>query len=165
VGPNSVPGAEQDVELMQSVQIQTPLAKRAGWSALAMLALLLASCGAWERASVTVTYDVEAATDNRYVADIGKKNVESALKAFSEKNGFKCKPDFKHPDETHCTGPKDLHMEFVPVLNKRAYVATFSWVDSGGRTHEEFERLVTEFSKQMAGAVGDRNVQVQSSPD
>jgi hypothetical protein len=133
---------------------------RAGSSAMALLSLMLSACGAWERATVTVTYGIGTQTDERYVAEIGRKSVESAFKSFSEKNGFKCRPDFKHPDETTCVGPKDLHLEFVPVLNQKAFTATFSWVDSADRTHEEFDKLVSEFRKQMSAAVGDRNVQV-----
>ena len=146
---------------MKVVNDKFLLFTRTGWLAAAMLALMLAACGAWERASVTVTYDIGTPTDERYVAEIGRKSVDSAFKSFSEQNGFKCRPDFKHPDETVCVGPKDLHLEFVPVLNKRAFVATFSWVDSGDRTKEEFDRLVSEFRKQMGAAVGDRNVQVE----
>jgi hypothetical protein len=83
--------------------------KRAARCVTTIMALLLAGCGAWERASVTVTYGIGTQSDERYVANIGRKSVKNAFKSFAEQNGFKCRPDFKHPDEMTCRGPKDLY--------------------------------------------------------
>ena len=78
-----------------------------------------------------------------------------------EKSGYECGHGFKHSDSLTCRGPKDLHLVFQPTLNKPEFVASFSWADISGRSHEEFVRLVSEFQSQMSAAVGESNVKIK----
>ena len=122
--------------------------------------IVLPGCGPMESAAVSVSYEVQLMSGELRFPAMTRKGVESAFGRFAEQYGYKCRPDFKYPQDTTCRGPKDLHLEFQPSLNKSEFLATFSWVGSSDRTHEEFVRLVTEFKTYMGTVVGDRNVQL-----
>jgi hypothetical protein len=120
--------------------------------------LSLSACGSMEGASVTVTYDIDTQSEVWRLPELGRKNVEDAFKAFAEKHQYKCRADFKHPDDTLCRGANGEHLAFRPVLNKHAYKATFGAVDSADRTHAQFVSVVDDFKTHMSAVAGEKNV-------
>jgi hypothetical protein len=134
--------------------------KRPNFAAALLLTLTLPGCGAWEHASVHVVYGGESAHDAWRLDASNRKRVEDAFKAFSERNGYKCRPHVKRVEEIKCRGPRDLHLVFQPAMNKAEFVAEFTWVDSSQRTHQEFMRHVAQFKTDLAAVVGDNNVRV-----
>jgi hypothetical protein len=127
-----------------------------------VLGLLLSACNSSEQASVEITYETGIQANSLYSSSMGRQNVETAFKLFSKRNGYKCQANFKRVEEIDCRGPKDIFLRFVPTLNKPEFVATFGWVESGDRTHSEFERLVSEFGAEMSRVVGSQNVRVSA---
>jgi hypothetical protein len=130
---------------------------------LAVAGTLLAACGSYERASVTIAYGQMGQADEWQLAMLERKRVEDAFKAFSETNGYKCMPNIKRVQEITCHGPKDVNLTFQPSLNQSEFVAKFSWVDSGARTHAAFIDLVSEFVQSIGTVVGEGNVTVASN--
>ncbi|HTE41813.1 MAG TPA: hypothetical protein VK629_13360 [Steroidobacteraceae bacterium] len=123
----------------------------------------IAGCGSYERASLTITYDQASQPAEWRFDGLARKRVEDSLKTVSQASGYQCSPNFKRPEETDCTGPLDLYLTFKPVLNKSEFIAVFSWVDSGDRTHEEFIELVSEFKRNIGAAVGESNVLIAAT--
>jgi hypothetical protein len=126
-----------------------------------LLALTLHGCGSWEHASVHVVYGPEFATEEWRLEASNRKRVEDAFKAFSERNGYKCRPHVKRVEEIKCRGPRDMHLVFQPAMNKAEFVAKFTWVDTSDRTHEEFMRHVAQFKSELAAVVGETNVNLE----
>lgn len=126
-----------------------------------LLALTLQGCGAWEHASVHVVYGAESGPEEWRLDASTRKRVEEAFKAFSERNGYQCRPHAKRIEEIKCRGPRDLHLLFQPTLNKAEFVAKFTWVDTSDRTHAEFMRHVTQFKSELGAVVGQDNVKVE----
>jgi hypothetical protein len=130
--------------------------------ATAAAALCLTGCGTTEHTSVTVAYlsdsGPNSAVRNWHFSGPSKKQVETAFQSFSEKYGYRCRAHRKRVDEITCRGPKDLHLTFMPSLNRAEFVADFSWLDSSNRSHKEFVHHVADFKKTLAAAVGSENV-------
>lgn len=132
-----------------------------GSIAAALLVLAaLQGCGTWEHASVRVVYGQASGPDEWRLDASSRKRVEDAFKAFSERNGYKCRPHIKRVEEIKCRGPKDLHLVFQPTMNKAEFVAEFTWVDTSDRTHREFMRHVSQFQTELSAAVGETNVRL-----
>jgi hypothetical protein len=129
-------------------------------AAALLLALTLQGCGTWEHASVHVVYGQQSGPDEWRLDASNRKRVEEAFKAFSERNGYKCRPHIKRVEEIKCRGPKDLHLVFQPTMNKAEFVAKFTWVDTSDRTHREFMRHVSQFRAELGAAVGESNVRL-----
>jgi hypothetical protein len=125
-----------------------------------LLAATLHGCGSWEHASVSVAYGSTSGPEAWRLDAANRKRVEDAFKAFSERNGYKCRPHVKRIEEIKCRGPKDLHLEFQPTMNKAEFVAEFTWVDSSDRTHDEFLRHVSKFQTELGAVVGEMNVKL-----
>lgn len=119
--------------------------------------VMLGGCNGLERARIVVRYGSVAAVDSTEVA-LDRLRVEQTLAAFSKESGFTCRPHIKRVEELTCRGPRDLHMTFRPVHNRAEFIAEFTWLDTGGRTPEEFADLVQRFSSAMAMTVGAENV-------
>lgn len=132
-------------------------------ASVAMLALTMHGCGTWEHASVHVVYGAESAPQEWRIEASTRKRVEDTFKAFSERNGYKCRSHPKRVEEIKCRGPKDLHLVFQPAMNKAEFVAKFTWVDSSDRTHEEFMRHVSRFKSELGAAVGEANVRLANN--
>jgi len=128
-----------------------------------LLILTLHGCGSWEHASVHVVYGAESAAEEWRLEASTRKRVEDAFKAFSERNGYKCRPHPKRVEEIKCRGPKDLHLVFQPSMNKAEFVAEFTWVDTSDRTHQEFMRHVALFERELSAAVGAPNVRLSDN--
>jgi hypothetical protein len=116
----------------------------------------LGSCAENDRASVTIEYrepsgipSLEPPTRQRIIA---------AFKAYASAKGYQCRPHPKRLEELTCRGPRDMHITFKPDLNRRSFVAQFNWLEVHGRTREEFQRHVGDFSSSMARAVKDADV-------
>lgn len=125
-----------------------------------LLALALHGCGTWEHASVHVVYGPDSGPEEWRLEASSRKRVEDAFKAFSERNGYKCRAHVKRVEEIMCRGPRDLHLTFQPTMNKAEFVAEFTWVDTSDRTREEFMRHVTQFKSDLGAAVGKTNVRL-----
>lgn len=110
-----------------------------------------------------VVYGQESGAEEWRLDASTRKRVLEAFNAFAERNGYKCRTHPKRVEEIKCRGPKDLHLEFQPELNKAEFVAEFTWVDSSGRTHQEFMRHVSQFQSELSAAVGETNVSLASS--
>lgn len=128
-----------------------------------LFALAMQGCGSWEHASVRVVYGAESVREEWRLEASTRKRVQDAFNAFSQRNGYKCRPHPKRVEEIKCRGPKDLHLEFQPALNKAEFVAEFTWVDSSDRTHQEFMRHVSQFKSELSATVGESNVRLASS--
>lgn len=126
-----------------------------------LLALTMHGCGTWEHASVFVVYSSESAPEEWRWEGASRKRVQDAFNAFSERNGYKCRPGLKRVEEIKCRGPKGLHLVFQPSLNKAEFVAKFTWVDSSDRTHEEFMSHVATFKSELSAAVGKTNIKFE----
>ena len=133
-------------------------------AAIASASLLLAvqGCGSWEHASVSVVYGAPAGTDEWRLDASTRKRVTDAFTAFSERNGYRCRPHPKRVEEIKCRGPKDLHVKFQPTMNKAEFVAEFTWVDTSDRTHAEFMSHVSKFQSELGEVVGEANVRLAS---
>lgn len=129
-------------------------------AALVLLAATLHGCGRWEHASVRVVYGQQSGPEEWRLEASSRKRVEDAFTAFSERNGYKCRPHVKRVEEIKCRGPRDLHLMFQPAMNQAEFVAEFTWVDTSDRTHEEFMRHVDRFRSELAAAVGEGNVRL-----
>lgn len=125
-----------------------------------LLVLTMHGCGTWEHASVRVVYGPESGAQEWRLNASSRKRVEDAFTAFSERNGYKCRPQLKRVEVIKCRGPNDLHLIFQPAMNKAEFVAEFSWVDVSGRTHQEFMRHVSKFRSELSAAVGESNVRL-----
>jgi len=134
--------------------------ERLCWFTVTIFTVILSACGYWEHATVTVVYETKMQPETWRLPKAQRKSVEDAFKLFSEQNGYQCRANIKHAEELTCRGPKDLYLAFQPALNKPEFVATFSWVDSSNRSHQEFIKLVSEFRAQMSAVVGEKNVQI-----
>lgn len=126
--------------------------------AVLLLAATFQGCGAWEHASVHVVYGQHSGPDEWRLDALNRKRVEDAFKAFSEGNGYECRPHIKRVEEIKCRGPKGLHLMFQPTMNKAEFVAKFTWVDTADRTHQEFMRHVAQFKNDLGAVVGETNV-------
>jgi hypothetical protein len=129
-------------------------------ASIILLAATRHGCGRWEHASVRVVYGQEFGSDEWRLDASTRKRVEDAFTAFSERNGYKCRPHVKRVEEIKCRGPRDLHLNFQPSMNKAEFVAKFTWVDTSDRTHEEFMRHVSQFKSELGAAVGETNVRL-----
>jgi hypothetical protein len=136
------------------------LTKFGSIASVLLLAATTHGCGTWEHASVRVVYGPESGPEEWRLDASNRKRVEDAFKAFSERNGYKCRPHIKRVEEIKCRGPKDLHLVFQPAVNKAEFVAEFTWVDSSDRTHQEFMDHVSKFKSELSAAVGDANVRL-----
>jgi len=132
-------------------------------ASIVLLAATLHGCGRWEHASVRVVYGQGSGPEEWRIDASTRKRVEEAFNTFSQRNGYKCRTHPKRVEEIKCRGPQDLHLEFQPELNKAEFVAEFTWVDSSGRTHQEFMRHVSQFKTELGAAVGETNVRLASS--
>ena len=128
--------------------------------AFVLLAATLHGCAKWEHASVHVVYGQQSGSDEWRLDASTRKRVEDAFTAFSERNGYKCRPHVKRVEEIKCRGPMDLHLTFQPTMNKAEFVAKFTWVDTSDRTHEEFMRHVIRFKSELGATVGENNVRL-----
>jgi hypothetical protein len=128
-----------------------------------LLATCLNGCSdVFEQATVTLSYAASPASE-QFAPVVGDgKRVEDAFRQFSERNGYKCRAHVKRVQEFRCRGPKDLHLVFEPSLNKKEFVAVFSWTDLGGRTHEEFMQHVQFFKQELGRALGENNVRLEA---
>jgi len=123
--------------------------------------LLLHGCGAWEHASVSVTYGSASESEEWRLNAASRKRVEDAFEAFSQRHGYNCRPHIKRVEEIKCRGPKGLHLMFQPAMDKPQFVAGFTWVNSADRSHEEFMRHVSTFKTELAAVVGESNVRFE----
>jgi hypothetical protein len=125
-----------------------------------LLAVTFQGCGTWEHASVHVVYGQQSGPDEWRLEASNRKRVEDAFKAFSEWNGYECRPHIKRVEEIKCRGPKGMHLVFQPTMNKAEFVAEFTWVDTSDRTHAEFMRHVAQFKSDLGATVGEGNVRL-----
>jgi hypothetical protein len=126
-----------------------------------VLQLCSSGCSnAWERATVTISYASPPASDEQVLQRFNRMRVEEVFRRVSKQYGYECKPHIKRVDEIRCRGPSDLHLVFQPSLNKPEFVARFSWVDVGGRTHEEFTSHVLRFGRGFSSMVGEQRVRI-----
>jgi hypothetical protein len=137
--------------------------RRTLWLLLAatLVATLLAGCGFWEHAEVTIAYAAASRANEKRLDTLGPKTVENAFSVFSKANGYACRSHIKRVRELRCSGPRQLHLVFAPSLNKPAFVAEFSWANLSGRTHAEFISHVARFKDEMGSMIGEQNVRVE----
>lgn len=107
------------------------------------------ACGTRANASVTVTYTPIVQPEAWQFGMLPRASIQKAFEQFSAANGYRCFPHPRRVEEITCRGPDDLHLKFLPTINRPEFVATFTWVRSRGHTHEEFMEQILALKKQM----------------
>lgn len=111
--------------------------------------MLFQACGTRENASVTVTYTQIIQSGDWQFGMLPRASIQKAFEQFSTENGYRCFPHPRRVEEITCRGPNDLHLKFLPAINRPEFVATFTWLRSRSHTHEEFMEQVLALKRQM----------------